>query len=125
MNNVEKAVKQFTEAMQKQERINYNCALNGLRNGNITFRVDEEENETLVRFNPCDEELVLEFEDYGFLREINPALLWYCHTKQPIPMFQLEILTLEEQAQMITKLIEECDCMCSYEYYSNLLAACS
>ena len=125
MNNVEKVVKQFEAAMQKQERINYNCALNGLRNGNITFRFDETENETLIKFNPCDEELVLEFDDYSFLREINPALLWYCHSKHPIPNFLLETLTFEEQAQMITKCIEECDCMCSYEYYSNLLAACN
>ena len=64
MNNVEKAVKQFTEAMQKQERINYNCALNGLRNGNITFRVDEEENETLTSSISTYEQEVRELEKY-------------------------------------------------------------
>lgn len=125
MANIEKIIKEFEAGQQAQKNRNYNFALNGLRNGNITFRVDEEENETLVRFNPCDEELVLEFEDYSFIREIDPSLLWYCHTKNPIPIFQLEMLTFEEQAQLVTMLIEECDCMCSYEHYSGLLSACS
>ena len=125
MKDVEKIIKQFEAAMQEQERKNYNYAFNGLQNKNITFRFDESENETLIRFNPCEEELVLEFDEYKFLRDINPSLLWYCYNNQPIPLAELESLSIQDQALIITKCIEECECMCSYEYYSNLLASCT
>lgn len=117
-----KIITSFAEAMQEMERENYENAIKGLEKGTITFGVDEN-GDTVVKFN-SEDELLVEFTNYKFLRDIDKTLLWYCYNKENIPVSEIEKLTIEQQALIIAKCIEECDCMCSYEECCGLVRSC-